>query len=139
MKLLHHFLLSLFLSAFVYLFTGSIFASFLCFSAGFFIDGDHLMDFWIYKGKITFSMEIFHEFYKSFGKIYIFAHSLELLIPLALITFYYPLYGTALLTGFLSHIISDYLAYDMHPLSYFITYRLIRRFNIEYVCKGVIQ
>lgn len=139
MRLPHHFLLSIFLSAFVYLFTKDIFASFLCFFAGFFIDGDHLIDFWIYKGKIIFSREIFHEFYKRFGKIYIFGHSLELLVPLALITFYYPVYGAALLIGFLSHVISDYLTYDMHPLSYFMTYRLIRGFNIEYVCKGVIR
>ena len=135
MRLLHHFLLSLFLSAFVYLFTKNIFASFLCFLAGFLVDADHLIDFWIYKGRITLSREIFNEFYKNFGKIYIFAHSLEFLIPLALITLYFPVYGIALLIGFLSHIITDYLTYDMHLLSYFLTYRLKRRFNIEYLCK----
>jgi len=123
----YHFIISLFLAFILFYFFGSPLASLLCFLSGFLLDMDHLLDFWIYKRKITFSKEIFQEFYKNWDKEVVLLHSVELIIPLwifAYLTRYYLL-SFAITIGFISHLILDFLSYELQPFSYFLSYRLL--------------
>ena len=65
--------------AFYYL-TNSVSASFLCFSSGFSIDIDHLLDFWLYKKRIAFSEEVFQDFYIKWDKVPVLCRNLERLL-----------------------------------------------------------
>jgi hypothetical protein len=124
-------------SIFLY-FTRSPLAFLFCLSAGFLLDVDHILDFWLYKGKITFSREIFQEFYKNWDKIIVLLHSIELLIPLWIFAYVLREYliSFAISAGFILHLTLDFLSYDLQPLSYFLIYRLLRRFHKEFICKG---
>ena len=133
----YHFIASLILASIFFYFTRSLLAFLLCFLAGFLPDVDHILDFWLYKRKITFSKEIFQEFYKRWDKVIVLLHSIELLIPLwafAYVSRYY-LFSLAITTGFVFHLALDFLSYDLQPFSYFLIYRLLRRFRKKFICK----
>ena len=135
MRLRNHVLLSAGLGGILYGVTRSPVAAGCCFVAGVLPDADHVLDFWVYKRKITLTREIFHGFYKRFGKIYIWFHSIELLIPLAIVTYFFRIAGLGLLIGFLAHLIADFLSYELQPLAYSLGYRVVRGFNLSYICK----
>jgi len=65
----YHFISSLILALIIFYFTSSLHASLFCFLAGFMIDIDHLIDYWLYKRRIVISRELFQEFYKKWDKI----------------------------------------------------------------------
>lgn len=135
----YHFVVSAFLAVVVFHFTKSLQASLLCFIAGFAIDVDHVIDFWLYRRKITIDKEIFQHFHGRFGKIYVFLHSIELLVPIVLLgsmNSHAMVLSAALALGFISHLLLDFLSYDLHPLSYFLTYRILKKFDIKYICSG---
>jgi len=133
----YHFIISVVVSLIFFVFTRSPTASLLCFLAGFMLDADHLIDFWLYKGRLTLSREILQGFYEKWDKVPVLFHSIEFLIPVALLGFLFPSLSLLLLgiaTGFLSHLILDFMSYELHPLSYFLTYRVIKRFDKRYIC-----
>ena len=106
MRLQYHFVASLILILIFLYFTRSSLAFLLCFLAGFLLDVDHILDFWLYKRRIAFGREIFQEFCKSRDKIIVLLHSIELLIPLwafAYISRYY-LFSLAITTEFVFHL-----------------------------------
>lgn len=135
MRLRNHIILSASLGAVLYGVTRSPLAAGCCFVAGVLLDADHLLDFWMYKKRITFGKEIFQGFYKKFGKVYIWFHSFEFLVPLAIMTYFFRLAGLGLTVGFLSHLISDSLSYELHPLSYCLTYRIAKGFDLSHICR----
>jgi len=135
----YHFAASLILSLILFYFTGSLPASLFCLLSGFLLDLDHIFDFWLYKRRITFSSEIFQEFYKNWGKVPVLLHSLELIILLWLFTYSYnlnPLFSIAMTIGFVSHLALDFLSYELQPLSYFLSYRAVKNFDIQFICRG---
>jgi hypothetical protein len=133
----YHFIASLILASTFLYFTHSSLAFLLCLLAGFLLDIDHILDFWLYKRKITFSKEIFQEFYKKWNRVVVLLHSIELLIPLWIFAYVSKEYlvSLAITAGFVLHLTIDFLSYDLQPLSYFLTYRLLRKFHKEFICK----
>jgi hypothetical protein len=133
----YHFIASLILASIFLYFTRSPLAFLFCLSAGFLLDVDHVLDFWIYKGKMTFSMEIFQEFYKNWDKVIVLLHSIELLIALWIFAYISREYliSFAISAGFVLHLALDFLSYDLQPRSYFLIYRLLRRFRKTFICK----
>lgn len=103
------------------------------FAAGsIFIDLDHFIDYFLYRNKFSLSHFVNSAYLKS-GKSYIFLHSWELVIILALIA---GLTGSALLTVFsLSLVI--HLCIDnvqrRRPLFYFLIYRMINKFDARFL------
>jgi len=133
----YHFIVSLILASTFLYFTQFSSAFLLCLLAGFLPDVDHILDFWLYKGKITFNKEIFQEFYKKWDKVIVLLHSIELLIPLWIFAYISKKYliSFAVTTGFVFHLALDFLSYDLQPLSYFLTYRFLRGFRKTFICK----
>ena len=133
----YHFLASIVLAAIVFHFTKSPEASFFCFASGFILDADHVIDFWLYRKKITIDREIFQHFHGRFGRIYLFLHSFELAALTVILGLLNPqnmILFAALALGLISHLVMDFISYDLHSLSYFLTYRILKRFDIRYIC-----
>jgi hypothetical protein len=133
----YHALVSVLVSAVFFYFTSSPLAALLCFLAGVVIDADHLLDFWIYKSRVIVTREIFAHFYNQFGKIYVILHSYEIIIALLLFGCIFHkvmIHLFAIAIGMLIHIILDFFSYEMHPASYFFTYRLLRKFDKKFIC-----
>ena len=137
----HAFASALISMVFLY-FTKSPSAALLCFLAGVLIDADHLLDFWMYKGKIVISREVFGHFYEGFGKIYVVLHSFEIIAALLLLGFALQEVGTYMFgvaVGMLTHIILDFFSYELHPAGYFITYRILKGFDKKYICLNDVE
>lgn len=108
------------------------------FIAGIFIDVDHFLDYYLNKG---FSLDII-DFYRTcvnrkLTKIYIFFHSLELLIFFWLIAILYPsnLIWWGITIGVSQHLIFDGLVNELAPAGYFFAYRLIKKFDLKQFVK----
>ncbi|MEM5792963.1 MAG: hypothetical protein QXY45_01200 [Candidatus Aenigmatarchaeota archaeon] len=133
MRTQYHFIISLILASIFYILTSSITGSILFFLVGFLMDVDHWLDYWLSSGKINFNVrELFEYSYQcKYKKIHLIFHSIELLPIILLLGNYFfnriLTYGIVL--GFLSHLISDYIGNSVKPLSYFFTYRLIKKFE----------
>jgi len=133
----YHLLASTIIATALLILTKSPTASLLCLLTGFLLDTDHLIDYWLYKKKITLDKGILQGFYEKWNKIPIIFHSIELLIPITLLSLLYPSLSTILLgtaIGLTSHLILDFTNYELHPLSYFLTYRIIKKFDKKYIC-----
>ena len=134
----YHLLASTIIATALLILTKSPTASLLCLLTGFLLDTDHLIDYWLYKKKITLDKGILQGFYEKWNKIPVLLHSIELLIPLwiyALIknTYLIPL---AITIGTTSHLALDLASYELHPLSYFLTYRIAKKFEKKYICRN---
>jgi len=138
MKPIFHFVSSLIACIIIYFASKSLLASILCFCTGFFIDLDHLIDFWYSRPKNPLSVSNFlHSkkyVYKN-NKLFVLAHAWEYLIVLIIIGFYlnWPWWLIGLLTGITLHYSLD--IYNLankktNKIAYLITYRLIKNFKI---------
>ena len=132
----YHIVASSILATIFYYFTSSFFASFICFSSGFFIDIDHLLDFWLYRGRIILDKEIFQNFYEKWDKVPVLLHSIEFLIPLWLLGYALNsfLLVVAASTGFVFHLALDFFSNKIELLGYFLSYRLAKGFDKRSVC-----
>lgn len=112
-------------------------ASFMVFVSGFLlIDLDHFIDFWVYKKRITYSNEFFGKYYNKLGKIYIFFHSFELMFLLGILFYVsdFGIIGIGIMVGMLFHLSLDLLFNDVHPLTYFLIFRILKGFDVRYIC-----
>ncbi len=143
MKPLNHILASSVAGGLFYLFSKSIVAGFVCFLSGVLIDLDHFFDFCFYSKKITLSLR---KFYVScmelkFNKLYLFFHSLELIILFwfLIIIFKLNLIWVALAVGITCHMFLDIIGNDhLFVRSYFFIYRLSKGFKTEAFLKDAI-
>ena len=142
MKPIYHFALSSLIAGGSFVATRSVPISISTFAVGFLIDSDHLFDYAIYlrrqgsKRLPELKEFLKASYFKSIGKIYVPFHSYELLIPLWLIAFFYqsiPL-ATWLSISFIGHLLADQLTYSTHPLVYFLTFRIKKRFDYDAIC-----
>jgi hypothetical protein len=111
---------------------GSIPALF-AFLAGVLIDGDHLVDWWLWSEERSFrSLLVLGTWLIKPHITDLFLHSYELLIPLWIFVWFTGAYsiGIGITTGFLVHLITDQiynsLRYGVDPLNLFLTYRTLR-------------
>jgi hypothetical protein len=135
MQLHKHLIASTVISAGIYAATRSPEAAVGSFAAGVFIDIDHVLDYWI---QHPFKLDLVHFFatceeYKL-KKTYLFLHSFEFILPLALLVYYTRspwLAGMAL--GWSQHVIFDYFNNFTTTKGYFLIYRALHGFNIRNV------
>ena len=103
--------------------TGSPAAGALTLGVGVLMDVDHIYDY--YQMYIR----------KRPDKFYVFFHAWEYsIIGIALLAslFYHPLF-LATVAAHLSHVVTDQLHNQVSPLAYSIIYRIIKRFDSEYL------
>ncbi len=122
----------------IYFFTGSGLMFFLFFAGGFLIDLDHVIDFWIYKKRITYTKEFFSGFHRNWGKLPILFHSIEFLPLLMILGVIAGLheYAFVLVLGMLLHLTMDALHNSADKYTYFLTYRMINNFKTKELVKN---
>lgn len=102
---------------------------------GFFIDVDHLIDYFIFFGP-RFNLRRFinvNSYMKASGKIYIPLHGWEYILIFWLVTRTVGIPGLewAASLGYLAHLSWDNFTFTHHPLAYLFTYRLLARFSLK--------
>lgn len=103
--------------------------------AGFFVDIDHLFDYFQAFG-FKFRFDYFFKGYSFLktDKIFVLFHSYELAFTLILLSLFinggHSLFFTAGLSLFL-HILYDSVSNQTHPFTYFFLFRLIHGFDIS--------
>jgi len=134
MRVSQHITISVIASSGAYLLTKSTGLSLSMLISGIFIDLDHIPDYFVNIGKIKFDFKDFIRKCDSYElkKVYLFLHSFELLIILALITYFYRnsiLIGITL--GLTVHILLDAIFNYGHTFTYFFIYRYMKKFELK--------
>jgi len=133
MKMEHHIAASVPVAAGTYLMTSSWIYAVAAFFTGFILDVDHVLDY-IREEKKFDMKDMFIKSYKGdFKKLYVIFHAWEY-IPLALIAGALSGNMTAALVfsaAYFSHLVPDQLLNNTKPLGYFMTYRIIKKFNMR--------
>lgn len=138
MKPFKHFVVSTISGAAVYSLTGSLSSSIAFFLTGWLIDVDHFYDY-IKNNGWNFSIKRFKGyFYRPIPidkKIYFFLHAHELAIILILLCFLSKLNSTLSFAtlGYIVHLLFDQFTNSVFPLSYFLTYRLVKGFDRKFI------
>lgn len=126
-----HFLLSLAISAIVFLKSGNLVYAVVFIGGGVLIDLDHFLDYYLFF-KRRFNLRNFLKCaYLESGKVYIFLHSWEIIFLLLLICL--ACKSRELLIFSIS--LAFHLAIDTlqrkNILCYFLIYRIIRKFEVK--------
>jgi len=138
MRPLKHIIASAILGIGFLLFVKPAWAALIVFLAGVFIDLDHLVDFWALKPLLFFNIHDFldaEKYDKQVKWIFVFFHSWELIAGLWLwaVIGHWPIWPTAIAAGATLHMILDIdnlkHPYKMHPLTYFLIFRIIKKFK----------
>ena len=98
-----------------------------CFLSGIFIDLDHLLDFYLIKRKMCWSLRELHDFCLNIktGKIYLVFHSYELMAVLWISAYFYPnSIWIGCLFGMSVHLLLDQVSNPIYPWAYFLLYRM---------------
>ena len=130
-----HFLLSLFAGYLVYRQSKNIWHIVIAILAGtLLIDLDHWIDFYIYVGKIISPFEFFKiSLFCPSGKMYIFFHAWEYLPIIYLVIakiFKKEYLAWAIIVTIAGHLAFDQMTNGTYPGTYFITWRIIKNFDI---------
>ncbi len=139
MRPIYHFSASIILGLIIWLITKSWGLALLSFLIGFLIDLDHLIDYWALKPEKPFSPKDFldSEKYDEQQKyLFIFAHAWEWVIILLIISWLtgWNIWVAIIALSIAFHLILDIfniIEHRIHPLGYFITYRIIKKFRKE--------
>jgi len=134
MRPLQHVAISAVTSAGFFYFFQNIGYTIVAFITGVFLDIDHFFDYFHIAG-FRFSLKEFRlsEYCISAKQVFLFFHSYELLIPIALYGYLSGNYllAAALGTGLLVHLLSDNLWNPVTRPAYFLLYRLYHRFSAD--------
>ena len=131
-----HIICTLTISGLLYLILKSSAAFFVSLSAGILIDIDHILDYYIQQG-ITLKVNkiYFWCLENKFRLLILFFHSLELifLFWVTILLFKLGIFWVAFAIGLTQHMVLDILFNnrDIYPRSYFLTFRIIKRFKRE--------
>jgi len=112
--------------------TKSVYAGLLCFASGVLVDVDHVMEYVVHFGWRDFSISKVYDACKNmlFKKLYLVFHSAELLLLIWTFAVYAKnIYLLAVALGYSSHLILDFIGNPLHPFSYFIVKRFMRKFE----------
>ena len=129
-----HFVITLFLAAYMYFKTRSWMAVAATFLTGFFIDVDHLVDYFYYAGP-RFSLKEFlslHYVHET-GKILTPFHAWEYVLLLLWGRRFSQKYATVLLgmaVGLAGHLVWDQISNGASILAYSIIYRILTDFSL---------
>lgn len=143
MKPLGHAAISTVIAGGSYLATGSPPVALSALGIGVLVDGDHLFDYGyylIYKKRCRQwpqpTQFIKSSYMEENRKTFLPLHSFEMLAAIwgiCLAFFSMPL-ALLLSISFVAHLFMDYFTYRPHPLSYFLTYRIMKRFDRDTLC-----
>jgi len=132
MKVPYHTVVSLVVSALVWLWLRSAAAALACFLAGVFIDLDHIVDYCLRYGTRIRPRNIFRAFEAEvFDNVFVFLHAWEWIL-LALVIMWlvdWPPVAVGLVVGFSVHLLLDQLVNRHNPWGYFLTFRAAHRFS----------
>ncbi len=133
MKASYHVMVSAGLAAGFQTVTHSWTGAACCFFSGVLIDIDHYLEYYIIEKKFPFryrDLLDFCEFSKA-KKLYLYFHAYEYLVILWLAIWYFQLGPIALgfAVGLSVHLLCDQFTNPIKPLFYFITFRIINRFE----------
>ena len=128
-----HFILSIIAGTVVGYFTNNLWAIPVALVSGFFIDGDHLIDYFIYQGtKFNLAEFLSGKTFDLSGKVYVFFHGFEYAIIFAITGVLLPhlswLFFSLALSN-LFHLIFDTISNKPIWPTYFLTYRIIKNFD----------
>ncbi len=132
--LILHSVSSFLLAWFFYRFTGGWLWSALVVLGGIFIDVDHFFDYFLYYGW-KFSPKAFfgHEYLAS-GRVYIIFHSLELVVLMWIVSFFF-LWIIPLVSGMTLHLLIDALfSHRATPFFLSFIFRWRNRFLVKKLC-----
>lgn len=106
------------------------------FCVGTFVDLDHILDLWMYQKHRRENeklMDVFDE--HTWVKSYVLFHALELIpILLALAIFSEDSWIWAgVFCGYTTHLVMDIIGNRSFPLTYFLLYRISKRFDARYI------
>jgi len=129
-----HFILSILVGVIITWLYGNFWAILVALISGFFIDSDHLIDYFIYTKMQRFDLAEFRsaKYFGQMGKVYVFAHGFEYAIILAVLGFFLPhlswLFYSLALSNFL-HLLYDTIANKPIWPTYFLTFRIAKNFD----------
>lgn len=112
-----------------------------CFLFGFFVDIDHFLDCFAYRG-LDFNLWHFLDvstYVKPGGRVYILFHGFEYFLPFWLVgrwlgqRWQVKKLEWAICLAYLGHLLLDHFSFSHHPLMYFFIYRLVNGFSLEAV------
>ncbi len=137
MRPITHFIFSSILAVILFFITKSITVSVLVVLVGVFFDLDHLIDFWALKPENPFNVKSFldsEKYNKQAKYMFVFFHAYEWVIVLLIVNYFlnWPLYLLSITLAIILHLILDLnnLRYPrVHPLTYFITFRILKKFK----------
>lgn len=135
MRLTHHIAVSLVISGLVYLALRSAASALACFTAGVFIDLDHIVDYYVNYGPSFRTTHFFRVFRDDvFKHVVVFLHSWEwMLVCLAILWFLdWKPAAVGFFIGAFAHLALDNLFNNHSPPAYFITYRLLHGFSAKH-------
>lgn len=135
MKVIHHIVISIGVSALVWAIFRSSTAALACFLTGVFMDIDHLIDYAVNYGlrfKVKHFFDAFE--YEAFENIFVFLHSWEFIVIYLAILWLIDWKPVAIgaVTGILVHLLLDHFFNDHSRFAYFISYRLFHRFSAKH-------
>lgn len=135
MKPVYHITVSAFLGLIFLTCFHSIMAAAACLFCGVLIDLDHHLDYWIAKGEVPWRYKDLVYFCATDKnhKMYLWFHSYESLIVLwlAIVFFDLGLVWVGAAVGLTVHVICDQFTNPLHPMVYFLTFRIKHRFKKE--------
>lgn len=129
-----HVLVSAALGGALFYATHSASSGIACFLAGTAIDVDHLYDYFRHKGfRLSVEDFLLGRYFTETGRHFIWLHSYELVLLLLASWFFFQLsqLWIGISVGLLSHLLCDQFTNSVHPLSYFLCYRVSNDFKIS--------
>ncbi|MDD5432986.1 MAG: hypothetical protein PHO70_08425 [Candidatus Omnitrophica bacterium] len=140
MKPVGHIVCTAVVSSVVYLFFKSFSAFVISFVSGVLIDVDHIFDYYLQERPTLKLREIYSWcINKRFSLLFLFFHSLELIVLLWVIVYVFKLgvFWIAFSIGITQHMILDLIfnRAEIHSYSYFLSYRLLKGFRKEPLMK----
>ena len=141
MKPQRHIIASAFAGIAIWVTGRNLIAGIILFLSGVLPDIDHVLEFIIHKGFKNMSIKKIYDAFSpehdpSFEKLYLFAHSIEL-VAIFWITsvFINNIYLTAFTAGYTLHIIMDAAGNNLVGGFYFFTWRMAHKFDIKKIFK----
>lgn len=114
----------------------------IVYAAGFLIDFDHLVDFWIDVGwSADLSQFLRAEYFMEANRLILPLHAPELLVPTWLIAWYYRRFDIAwaITLGLCGHLIFDILSNNVYWHTYFLSVRIYYWFDLRSLIYGYLS
>ena len=129
-----HFILSILVGVIITWLYGNFWAIPVALISGFFIDADHLIDYFIYTKMQRFDLAEFRsaKYFDRLGKVYILFHGYEYAIIMAIFGVIFPGLGWLFYSLALSHffhLIFDTISNKPIWPTYFLTFRIAKNFD----------